>query len=188
MSGVHTRWGGDGESACYDPQNQLLEEHGVYASIDDWNCAAAILPGLHGGRLSGFFCRHDHSFSVLLVQLAKAVQYLSYQVSRCCDTLASAPPPWPVYPSSLSSPSPSLVLPSLLPQFRKRLLILATSTRQPVGATQFVARCFLVSGHNLWSLTVSQSRSIHRHCRHKVSHPFSRPAPAWSEPDCHGQR
>ena len=44
-----TGLGGDGKSASCDAQSKLFEESGVDTSVDDWDCAAAVFSGLHGG-------------------------------------------------------------------------------------------------------------------------------------------
>ena len=79
-----TRWGGDGECAGYDPQNDLFKESGVYASIDDWDGAAAVFPGLHGGLWLGILCPSPLSS-------ASGQSGLSDATSRCRDIPRSTP-------------------------------------------------------------------------------------------------
>jgi len=53
---------GDRERARYNPQNELFEENGVHAGVDDWDCAATVFSGLHGGWWSGRGLRSHLSF------------------------------------------------------------------------------------------------------------------------------
>ena len=42
-----TLWCSYGQSTCHDAESELLYQSGIYASVDSWNGAAAVIARLH---------------------------------------------------------------------------------------------------------------------------------------------